>query len=121
MKRDLHDLRSLTMELISKNGNQVVAENQELVSRIFSSDTISKPDSLLHYEAAPAPAPAVYSDYEDYDYEDISENESLSLQDNEMELIEKALEKHKGRRKDAAQDLGISERTLYRKIKQYEL
>ena len=121
MKRDLHDLRSLTMELISKNGNQVVAENQELVNRIFSSDTISKPDSLLHYEAAQTPAPAVYSDYEDYDYEDISENESLSLQDNEMELIEKALEKHKGRRKDAAQDLGISERTLYRKIKQYEL
>ena len=47
--------------------------------------------------------------------------ESLSLEENEKDLIHKALIKHKGRRKEAAQDLGISERTLYRKIKQYEL
>ena len=47
--------------------------------------------------------------------------ESLSLEDNEKELIQKALEKHRGKRKYAAQDLGISERTLYRKIKEYEL
>ena len=47
--------------------------------------------------------------------------ENLSLEENEKELIKKALRKHNGRRKEAAQDLGISERTLYRKIKQYEL
>ncbi|MEL7120782.1 MAG: helix-turn-helix domain-containing protein, partial [Bacteroidota bacterium] len=47
--------------------------------------------------------------------------ENLSLEENEKELIRKALKKHNGRRKEAAQDLGISERTLYRKIKQYEL
>jgi len=49
------------------------------------------------------------------------EEESLSLEEKEKELIKKALEKHRGKRKYAAQDLGISERTLYRKIKEYEL
>ncbi|MFY7815995.1 MAG: helix-turn-helix domain-containing protein, partial [Chryseobacterium taeanense] len=47
--------------------------------------------------------------------------ESLSLQNNEKDLIIKALEKHKGRRNRAADELGISQRTLYRKIKQYNL
>ncbi len=47
--------------------------------------------------------------------------ESLSIAEKEKELIEKALQKHKGKRKDAALDLGISERTLYRKIKEYEI
>ena len=121
MKKDLNDLRALTMELISKNGHQVLVENQDLVNRIFNSENAPKPESLLHYEPQSTPAPPVYSDIEDYEYEDINDIESLSLQDNEMELIEKALEKHNGRRKDAAKDLGISERTLYRKIKQYEL
>ena len=47
--------------------------------------------------------------------------ESLSLEDNEIELIIKALDKHNGKRKYAAQELGISERTLYRKIKEYDI
>ena len=47
--------------------------------------------------------------------------ESLSLQDKEIDLIKRALEKHNGKRKNAAQDLGISERTLYRKIKEYDI
>jgi transcriptional regulator with PAS, ATPase and Fis domain len=47
--------------------------------------------------------------------------ESLSLEEREMELIKKALEKHRGKRKAAADELGISERTLYRKIKQFDL
>jgi transcriptional regulator of acetoin/glycerol metabolism len=54
------------------------------------------------------------------DTEEIVE-ESLSLEDKEIELIIKALEKHNGKRKYAAQDLGISERTLYRKIKEYNI
>jgi DNA-binding NtrC family response regulator len=48
-------------------------------------------------------------------------NSSLSLQDLEIEMIKKAIERHRGRRKEAAEELGISERTLYRKIKQYDL
>lgn len=53
--------------------------------------------------------------------EEIQEEESLSLHDKELELIKKSLEKYTGKRKDAAKELGISERTLYRKIKQYNL
>ena len=53
--------------------------------------------------------------------EEIEEEETLSLQDKELELIKKSLERHKGKRKLAAAELGISERTLYRKIKQYDL
>ena len=57
-----------------------------------------------------------------YQYaEDIEEEESLSIQEKELELIKKSLEKYNGKRKDAAHELGISERTLYRKIKQYNL
>lgn len=54
--------------------------------------------------------------------EDIEEEEeSLSIQEKELELIKKSLDKYQGKRKDAAEELGISERTLYRKIKQYNL
>ena len=56
-----------------------------------------------------------------YFAEEIEEEETLSLQDKELELIKKSLERHSGKRKAAAEELGISERTLYRKIKQYNL
>lgn len=55
-----------------------------------------------------------------FDHSEIIE-ESLSLQDKENEMIKKALEKHRGKRKNAAKELGISERTLYRKIKEYNI
>jgi transcriptional regulator of acetoin/glycerol metabolism len=61
-----------------------------------------------------------YEDVEDIEIEE-HKPESLSLQNNEKDLIIKALEKHKGRRNKAADELGISQRTLYRKIKQYNL
>jgi transcriptional regulator with PAS, ATPase and Fis domain len=53
--------------------------------------------------------------------EEIEEEETLSLQEKEVELIKKSLERNRGKRKAAAAELGISERTLYRKIKQYDL
>jgi len=57
-----------------------------------------------------------------YDFaEEIQEEEPISLQDKEVELIQKSLDRHKGKRKEAAKELGISERTLYRKIKQYNI
>ncbi len=56
------------------------------------------------------------------DYSEVEEiEESLSLEDMEQQLIKKALDKHRGRRTEAAKELGISERTLYRKIRQYEI
>jgi len=59
----------------------------------------------------------VHDEYEEHE----ELEESLSLEDRERELIQKALEKHRGKRKYAAQELGISERTLYRKIKEFQL
>ena len=61
-----------------------------------------------------------HDDFDDFDQSEIIE-ESLSLQEKEKEMIKKALEKHNGKRKDAAKELGISERTLYRKIKEYHI
>ena len=59
---------------------------------------------------------------EDYEFaETVEEEESLRLEQKEIEMIRKALEKNKGKRKAAADELGISERTLYRKIKQFDL
>ena len=62
-------------------------------------------------------------DFEDkFDYiQEVKAIESLSIQEKELELIKKSLEKHAGKRKLAAEELGISERTLYRKIKQFDL
>jgi DNA-binding NtrC family response regulator len=54
-------------------------------------------------------------------HEHVEVEESLNIMDKEKELIIKALKKHKGKRKDAAMDLGISERTLYRKLKEYDI
>lgn len=124
MKKDLNDLRALTLELLSKNGGEVLSENKDLLNRIFNDFSNPKTDTLLTYESQQSSSDNTGKDYgniETYDYEDVQEAHSLSLQDNELELINKALEKHGGRRKDAAKELGISERTLYRKIKQYEL
>jgi transcriptional regulator len=90
----------------------------------------TNPSSLLYFETPPAeiqnPTIITRSDMENYNnIEDIeleeAQPESLSLQNNERDLIIKALEKHNGRRNKAADELGISQRTLYRKIKQYNL
>lgn len=60
-------------------------------------------------------------DLGNYEEHPAAEEEPLALEKNEIEMIRKALERHRSKRKDAARELGISERTLYRKIKQYGL
>lgn len=64
--------------------------------------------------------PMILSENRDL-HDHIVVDESLNIMDKEKELIERALRKHKGKRKDAASDLGISERTLYRKLKEYDI
>lgn len=131
MRSDINDLKSLTSELI-KNRENTDFSNQEksLISRIYTPENIqNSQNSLLFFENGNGQnyqAKNVEETKEHYeDIEDIEDveakPESLSLQNNEKELIEKALEKHKGRRNKAASELGISQRTLYRKIKQYNL
>lgn len=126
MKNDLNDLKSLVMDLIKNGGDiELNEERAELISRIYS-DGGAATSKLLPASADSSsyvhPKTHVYTDAPPERIDDHVEiEESLSLEDREKELIAKALEKHKGKRKYAAQELGISERTLYRKIKEYNL
>ena len=128
MRNDLNDLKSLTSELI-KNRENTDFSNQEksLINRVFTPETQNQnANSLLYFENGNQNSTTISNSNEEYeDVEDIeieeSKPDSLSLQNNERELIVKALDKHKGRRNKAADELGISQRTLYRKIKQYNL
>ncbi len=126
MKKDLGELKKLVLELISQNGDISLNTDQSaMVNRLYQE--INTPNSTLLLtntltEKNPEP---VIQDYHRNDTVDIEVHEeieeSLSLEDREKELIKKALEKHRGKRKYASEELGISERTLYRKIKEYNL
>lgn len=132
MRNDLNDLKSLTSELIKNRGSADFSlQEKNLINRVLASEAHTQnPSSLLYFEnnnqnlpqnpAILAQDPNDYEDVEDIELEETMP-ETLSLQNNERELIVKALEKHKGRRNRAADELGISQRTLYRKIKQYNL
>ena len=128
MKADLNDVKKLTMELM-RNGNtqKVQQENEELIQKIYKpeEETILPKPQEEQVEVLQIPqetTPSVYSKPETFEYiEDITEEETLSIHEKELELIKKSLERNKGKRKLAAKELGISERTLYRKIKQFDL
>ncbi|MFP3596350.1 sigma-54 interaction domain-containing protein [Chryseobacterium sp. SIMBA_029] len=134
MRNDINDLKSLTSELIKNRGAGDLSNHEKnLINRIYTPEpqqqAVSQ-NSLLYFENSNNPVvqtPTIISNaddsYEDIEDIEVEENrpESLSLQNNEKDLIIKALEKHKGRRNKAADELGISQRTLYRKIKQYNL
>jgi transcriptional regulator with PAS, ATPase and Fis domain len=123
MKKDLTELKKLVLEVI--NNGQSVNLNQDqtaLVNRIYQDvyDDTSVATRMLPAGTANDAHTAYPSTAETFEvHEEIEE--SLSLEDRERELIQKALEKHRGKRKYAALELGISERTLYRKIKEYQL
>ena len=132
MRSDINDLKSLTSELIKNRGTANFSnQEQDLINRIYTPETqTNNPNSLLYFENGNRNTvnPTIISTPTENDYEDVEDIEieeaqpaSLSLQNNERELIVRALEKHKGRRNKAADELGISQRTLYRKIKQYNL
>ena len=117
MRNDINDLKKLTLDLI-KNGNveEVQEEHHQLIEKMYENK--DRQDSNVEVLNIPQNSSAE----KDYDFiETIEEDESLSLQDKEIEMIKKSLEKNSNKRKLAAKELGISERTLYRKIKQYDL
>jgi transcriptional regulator with PAS, ATPase and Fis domain len=127
MKSDLHDLKKLTLELMQNGSSKVQETNSNLIKKIYGS---KENDSEIDYEEEPRTAVITsqsslesYEDQEDnYQFaENIEEEEILRLEQKEVEMIKKSLEKNKGKRKIAADELGISERTLYRKIKQFDL
>ena len=120
MKSDLNDLKQLTLELMnSSNTDQVRTENEGLIQKIYGSEQ-AQTERLL--PSANEPKPYTPKTEGKFEYaEEIEEEETLSLIEKELELIKKALERNHGKRKAAANELGISERTLYRKIKQFDI
>ena len=121
MKKDMHDLKKLVLDTYSGVGKagQLIKDNPELFEGLHHDDVDRQ------HEAMVLDLSNGHSDHEEVeDVTDIShetEDESLSIEKKEKELIIRALRKNNNRRKYAARDLGISERTLYRKIKQYDL
>ncbi|WP_034919231.1 sigma 54-interacting transcriptional regulator [Gillisia sp. CAL575] len=126
MKSDLNDLKKLTMKLMeSGNLKDAKDEHEGLIQKIYGEDDDEQDiedlnDEELNILQIPQNSSKEKED-KYYFAEEIEEEETLSLQDKELELIKKSLERHAGKRKSAAEELGISERTLYRKIKQYDL
>jgi len=114
MKKDMNDLKKVVKDIQNSNKQMPsYQESRELVDSFYSEDTMAETKfSKKQYD--------VNKNYNIQDTEEFVE-ESLSIEAKEIELIKKALEKHKGKRKSAALDLGISERTLYRKIKEYDI
>ena len=116
MKKDLNDLKKITKHLNTDTQNLNTSEKSNL-------------EKLFEIKASNEEVINKKSSYEDeqikqdkYHFaEEISEEETLSIHDKELELIIKALERNNGKRKAAAKELGISERTLYRKIKQHDI
>ena len=128
MKSDLNDLKKLTMELMQNGNNQQVQkDNAGLIQKIYQEkeDThFEKPIRKTTSDVLEIQSQNTVQRTEEDKYhfaEEIEEEETLSLHDKELELIKKSLDRHRGKRKAAAEELGISERTLYRKIKQYDL
>lgn len=122
MKKDLTELKKLVVELLSQSGNfKISADQHAVIDKLYQDfgATIPATKGLISPIIDPAEDEFIDNDTSFVAHEEFIE--SLSLEEREKELIIKALEKHRGKRKYAAKELGISERTLYRKIKEYNL
>ena len=119
MKNDLNDLKKLTMELMKNdNMSEFQKNNENLIQKIYDQDKEAEDYPIIDVNDSQT------KQIKDNNYQYVQEldsQETLSLHDKELELIKKSLERHEGKRKLAAKELGISERTLYRKIKQFDL
>jgi transcriptional regulator with PAS, ATPase and Fis domain len=124
MRSDINDLKKLTLDLINTNPSaELTQDDQKLIQKIYNSESFDENTTEKSTPIVQVPQNIISSPKESYHFiEDIEEEtEPVSLQEKEVEMIQSSLEKHKGKRKLAAEELGISERTLYRKIKQYNL
>ena len=122
MKNDLNDLKKLTLELMQgESSTDVKEKNQGLIDKIYGEDEMSQDSKSIDFkpDVNIDSSPSIENSFEYA--ETIEEEETLSLHDKEVEMIKQALIRTNGRRKNAAKELGISERTLYRKIKQHNL
>jgi transcriptional regulator with PAS, ATPase and Fis domain len=111
----MNELKRLVAEIMRKRGGpELHEEHAGIIEKLYQTGD--------HAEVIPPPSVRINTS-ESHDIQDTEEiiEESLSLEEKEIELIKKALDKHNGKRKYAAEELGISERTLYRKIKEHNL
>jgi DNA-binding NtrC family response regulator len=120
MKKDVTELKKMFLEIL-QNPN-LAAQHKGFLNELKEADGYrlqnSDNSSLLVQSNMPATQPVIMNNgIQDH----VEVEESLNIMDKEKELIIKALKKHKSKRKDAAMDLGISERTLYRKLKEYDI
>ena len=119
LRKDFNELKKLTLSLINnKNNGDIPSKNLHLIEQIRKEKEDFPTESNVELLQIQAPN-AIQNSYEYA--ETVEEDESLSLHEKEIEMIKKSLEKNQNKRKLAAKELGISERTLYRKIKQYDL
>ncbi len=119
MKKDMTDLKKLVHELMPENaGTKIHDDNDQLIRKLCRDSEVDFASSQSAY-----PTSVILKSSKHEDIQDTEEffEESLSLEDKEIEMIRKSLNKHNGKRKLAAHELGISERTLYRKIKEYNI
>lgn len=120
MRNDINELKKLTFDILQHgNSVKVQEENKHLIQKILKDKNLIDDNNnnvkVVQYQDNSF-------DDDELNYEDsLDETETSSLQDVEFDMIKKSLERHQGKRKFAAKELGISERTLYRKIKQYNL
>jgi DNA-binding NtrC family response regulator len=139
MKADLNDLKKLTLELMQNGTSSTQEKNKNLIQRIYGDEneknhvekTATNLISLQNKSDNQEYTNTIHDNQEEEEDDEEQnylfaetveeEEETLSLEAKEIELIKKSLERNKGKRKAAADELGISERTLYRKIKQYDL
>ena len=119
MRSDLNDLKKLTQEIMNESELNVTKnEHSSLIKKIYGDN--DEVDFNFDTKNKNVISEKIIKDKFEY-AEEVREEETLSIQDKELELIIKALERNNRKRKAAASELGISERTLYRKIKQYNI
>jgi DNA-binding NtrC family response regulator len=118
MKKDVTELKKMFFDILQNPNivhNNNFQDNHVMHNFHPQQEVVASSSST----ALSSPQPFILQDNKIDHHEEVEE--TLSIADKEKELIVKALKKHKGKRKDAALDLGISERTLYRKLKEYNI
>ena len=123
MKKDVTELKKMFVEILQNPSSLTAMQQSPYVNDLKEFRANQEPfqSPINSSPAYPSSQPVMlHNNHEDIQHHEEVE-ESLSIMDKEKELIIKALKKHKGKRKDASSDLGISERTLYRKLKEYDI
>ncbi len=110
-RAEINDLKKIVYDLVSATSGKPAGENVQIMNRVYNDNT-AQTGLTIH-------TPVIQNNNNAPQV--IEVEETLSLQEKEIDMIKKALRKHKGKRKNAARELGISERTLYRKINEYAI